>query len=182
MRPTPTAVQGAGIALILVTGAIHFIDAPGSFGDATYKGVLFLVNGISRRANLGLGTRCTGRGRSARGLRDQPDGGAAAPCPGRLARAVRHPVAPGRGRLHRAVRALAPGSAARGIGRPPRAATGARFIRPVLVPERERCGHLGLVGRGPRLRWGKDRAASPAASLAGHPDAPRNPAPLLAYS
>jgi len=47
MRPTPTAVQGAGIALILVTGAIHFIDAPGSFGDATYKGVLFLVNGIA---------------------------------------------------------------------------------------------------------------------------------------
>ncbi len=47
MRPTPTAVQGAGIALILVTAAIHFIDAPGSFGDATYKGVLFLANGIA---------------------------------------------------------------------------------------------------------------------------------------
>lgn len=47
MRTTPTAVQGAGIALILVTGAIHFIDAPGSFGDATYKGLLFLANGIS---------------------------------------------------------------------------------------------------------------------------------------
>src|SRR5713101_5764816 len=47
MRPTPTAVQGAGIALILVTGAIHFIDAPGSFGDATYKGLLFLANGIA---------------------------------------------------------------------------------------------------------------------------------------
>src|SRR5713101_2366046 len=47
MRPTPTAVQGAGIALILVTGAIHFIDAPGSFGDATYKGWLFVANGIA---------------------------------------------------------------------------------------------------------------------------------------
>jgi hypothetical protein len=47
MRTTPTAVQGAGIALILVTGAIHFIDARGSFGDATYKGVLFLANGIA---------------------------------------------------------------------------------------------------------------------------------------
>jgi hypothetical protein len=46
MRMTPTAVQGAGIALILVTGAIHFVDAPGSFGDATYKGLLFLANGI----------------------------------------------------------------------------------------------------------------------------------------
>jgi uncharacterized membrane protein HdeD (DUF308 family) len=47
MRTTPTAVQGAGVALILVTGAIHFIDAPGSFGDATYKGLLFLANGIA---------------------------------------------------------------------------------------------------------------------------------------
>ena len=47
MRSTPTAVQGAGIALILVTGAIHFIDAPGSFGDATYKGLLFVANGIA---------------------------------------------------------------------------------------------------------------------------------------
>src|SRR5689334_3234704 len=46
MRTTLTAVQGAGIVLILVTGAIHFIDAPGSFGDATYKGLLFLANGI----------------------------------------------------------------------------------------------------------------------------------------
>jgi hypothetical protein len=40
MRTTPTAVQGAGIALILVTGTIHCIDAPGSCGDATYEGVL----------------------------------------------------------------------------------------------------------------------------------------------
>jgi hypothetical protein len=44
---TLTAAQGAGIALILVTGAIHLIDAPGSFGDATYKGLLFLANGIA---------------------------------------------------------------------------------------------------------------------------------------
>ena len=44
MRTTPTAVQGAAVALILVTGAIHFIDAPGSFGDATYKGILFVAN------------------------------------------------------------------------------------------------------------------------------------------
>jgi hypothetical protein len=47
MRSTRTAVQGAGITLILVTGAIHFIDAPGSFGDATYKGLLFLANGMA---------------------------------------------------------------------------------------------------------------------------------------
>jgi len=47
MRTLPTAVQGAGVALILVTGAIHWIDAPSSFGDATYKGLLFLANGIA---------------------------------------------------------------------------------------------------------------------------------------
>jgi hypothetical protein len=47
MRTTPTAVRGAGIALILVTGAIHFIDAPGSFSDAPSKGLLFLANGIA---------------------------------------------------------------------------------------------------------------------------------------
>ena len=47
MRIMPTAVQGAGIALILVTGAIHFVDAPGSFGDAAYKGLLFVANGIA---------------------------------------------------------------------------------------------------------------------------------------
>ena len=47
MRTMPTAVQGAGVALILVTGAIHLIDAPGSFGDATYKGLLFVANGIA---------------------------------------------------------------------------------------------------------------------------------------
>jgi len=47
MRTVGTAVQGAAIALILVTGAIHFVDAPSSFGDATYKGVLFVANGIA---------------------------------------------------------------------------------------------------------------------------------------
>ena len=47
MPTKPTATQGAAIALILVTGAIHFIDAPGSFGDATYKGLLFVANGIA---------------------------------------------------------------------------------------------------------------------------------------
>ena len=47
MRNMPTALQGAGVALILVTGAIHLIDAPGSFGDATYKGLLFVANGIA---------------------------------------------------------------------------------------------------------------------------------------
>jgi uncharacterized membrane protein len=47
MRTIRTAVQGAAIALILVTGAIHFVDAPSSFGDAPYKGLLFVANGIA---------------------------------------------------------------------------------------------------------------------------------------
>ncbi len=34
-----------GIILIIVTGLIHFVDAPDSFDEATYKGVLFLANG-----------------------------------------------------------------------------------------------------------------------------------------
>lgn len=36
----------AGIVLILATGVIHFIEAPDSFDDATYKGILFVLNGI----------------------------------------------------------------------------------------------------------------------------------------
>jgi len=47
MRITGTAVQGAAIALVLVTGAIHFVDAPSSFSDATYKAWLFVANGIA---------------------------------------------------------------------------------------------------------------------------------------
>ncbi len=47
MRITGSAVQGAAIALVLVTGAIHFVDAPSSFSDATYKGWLFVANGIA---------------------------------------------------------------------------------------------------------------------------------------
>jgi hypothetical protein len=31
------------MVLILVIGLIHLIDAPGSFADATYKGILFLL-------------------------------------------------------------------------------------------------------------------------------------------
>ena len=36
----------AGILLILATGLIHFIEAPDSFGDAIYKGLLFIANGV----------------------------------------------------------------------------------------------------------------------------------------
>ena len=36
----------AGIVLIVVTGVIHFLDAPDTFSEATYKGILFSLNGI----------------------------------------------------------------------------------------------------------------------------------------
>jgi hypothetical protein len=44
--PRTNGITWLGIALLLVTAAIHFIDAPGSFDDAKYKGVLFIINGI----------------------------------------------------------------------------------------------------------------------------------------
>lgn len=36
----------AGIVLIVITGVIHLIDAPDAFSEITYKGVLFMLNGI----------------------------------------------------------------------------------------------------------------------------------------
>ncbi len=36
----------AGVVLIVITGIIHFIDAPDNFNQATYKGVLFVLNGF----------------------------------------------------------------------------------------------------------------------------------------
>ena len=37
----------SGIALILIIGLIHAIDAKDSFNDAVYKGWLFYVNGVA---------------------------------------------------------------------------------------------------------------------------------------
>jgi hypothetical protein len=39
-------LEGTAIALILVVGFIHLLDAPGSFDEAAYKGVLFLLNPV----------------------------------------------------------------------------------------------------------------------------------------
>jgi hypothetical protein len=35
----------AGILLILITGLIHLVDAPDSYEEVAYKGVLFYLNG-----------------------------------------------------------------------------------------------------------------------------------------
>lgn len=39
-----------GIILIVITGIIHFIEAPEYFDEATYMGLLFVLNGISSLA------------------------------------------------------------------------------------------------------------------------------------
>ena len=39
-------LKWTGIALILVVGLIHFVDAPDSFSEAFYKGALFTANGV----------------------------------------------------------------------------------------------------------------------------------------
>ena len=39
-----------GIILIIVTGIIHFIEAPEYFDEAAYMGVLFVLNGIGSLA------------------------------------------------------------------------------------------------------------------------------------
>lgn len=39
-------LKWTGIALILVVGLIHFVDAPDSFSETFYKGALFTANGV----------------------------------------------------------------------------------------------------------------------------------------
>ena len=46
MRNNSKLINWVGIALITAVGLIHIISAPDSFAEATYKGVLFLANGV----------------------------------------------------------------------------------------------------------------------------------------
>lgn len=46
MSKNSKTIVWLGILLLLVTSLIHFIDAPDSFDEATYKGILFLLNGV----------------------------------------------------------------------------------------------------------------------------------------
>ena len=43
--PSPT-LKWLAIAAILGTGLIHLVEAQDAFGDARYKGVLFVANGV----------------------------------------------------------------------------------------------------------------------------------------
>ena len=61
----PKIIVMLAILAILVTGAIHFKDAPDAYGDAHYKGVLFALNGVGAliaALGIGLGARSWGWG------------------------------------------------------------------------------------------------------------------------
>ena len=44
--PSPT-IKWLAIAAILGTGLIHVVEAPDAFGEAPYKGLLFVGNGVA---------------------------------------------------------------------------------------------------------------------------------------
>ena len=46
MNALPKICSWLAIASIVATGLIHAIEAPGSFGEAAYKGWLFALNGV----------------------------------------------------------------------------------------------------------------------------------------
>lgn len=46
MTNVSKSIMWAGIVSIIITGIIHFIDAPDNFDQAVYKGVLFILNGV----------------------------------------------------------------------------------------------------------------------------------------
>ena len=46
MKTIPPALKWLAIAAILGTGLIHFVEAPDAFDEVTYKGLLFVANGV----------------------------------------------------------------------------------------------------------------------------------------
>ena len=46
MKAPSPIVKWLAIAALLGTGLIHALEAPDSFGDATYKGLLFVANAV----------------------------------------------------------------------------------------------------------------------------------------
>jgi hypothetical protein len=59
MRTRQTLVLSFGLTLIVLTGIIHFVDTPDAFAETTYKGLLFLANGVG--ALIAAGAILTGR-------------------------------------------------------------------------------------------------------------------------
>ena len=50
MTKKSRTVEFLAIAAILAAGFIHLVEAPDAFGDATYKGLLFVGNGLGALA------------------------------------------------------------------------------------------------------------------------------------
>jgi hypothetical protein len=46
MTPLSPTVKWVAIAAILATGLIHIVEARDAFGEVTYKGLLFVANGV----------------------------------------------------------------------------------------------------------------------------------------
>ena len=46
MTAPSTTIKWFAIAAIVATGLIHLGEAPDAFGEATYKGLLFVANGV----------------------------------------------------------------------------------------------------------------------------------------
>ena len=65
MKTSSPAIKWLAILAILGTGLVHFLDAQDAFGEATYKGILFVGNGIAAMvAAIGIlrGQRAVGWG------------------------------------------------------------------------------------------------------------------------
>lgn len=39
-------ITGIAVAAVIVVGLIHFVDAPDNYAESTYKGILFVLNGL----------------------------------------------------------------------------------------------------------------------------------------
>ena len=46
MKSASTLASGAAVTALFATALIHFVEAPDAFGEITYKGLLFVANGV----------------------------------------------------------------------------------------------------------------------------------------
>ena len=46
MNPISKSVLGVAVIALAATALIHFIEAPAAFGEISYKGMLFVANGV----------------------------------------------------------------------------------------------------------------------------------------
>ncbi len=61
MKAPPTTLKWLAMAALLGTGFIHTVEARDAFGEATYKGLLFIANGVGALvATVGVYRRAAG--------------------------------------------------------------------------------------------------------------------------